>query len=287
MGQLGASNFNFNFNVGTALSTGSGGARVRANTLDFSKLVKPANDALIPTKFQSMRFPLNWDPELRASIYVNEFVATYPQWEERLRDPAVIGRCPTDLPAEDLRREILDMLNGAVERERRFMEIIQQHDAEGAIDYWLGMLMITPGRSPATYLLIRAARRIGELVVMCLKGHFRCPRPSQFSPAIVPMIDPPVTPSFPAGHALQSQMISLCLDAAWPDRADRRFVFELARRVADNRMIAGLHFPRDNEAGIRVADECFAMLRAPGKCPEFNALIAAAGAEFAGPNESE
>lgn len=276
MGYLGVSNFNFNFNF-SAARTGAG-ARVRGNTHDFSKLVDLSTDVLVPKDAGAMRFPANWDPELRAAIYVNEFLTSYPAWEARLR--AVIGRPPTDLSAVELEREIREMLNSAVERERRFMEIVQQHDGDGAIDYWLGMLMIEPAHCPATYLLIRVARKLGELLVMCLKGHFRCPRPSQLCPALVPMIDPPVTPAFPAGHALQSQLISLCLDAAWPDRADPRFVFELAQRVADNRVIAGLHFPRDNDAGRLAASECFAMLRDPVKCPKFNELVARAGSEY-------
>lgn len=286
MGQLGASNFNFNFNFGQAAGPTATAAGVRGNTLDFSKMVKPAQDALVPAKYASMLFPPNWDPELRASIYVNEFVHGYPEWEAHLQKPSIIGVCPKDMSEPELRQQLLQMLNKAVERERRFFEIIQQHDAAGAIDYWHGMLMLTPGRQPATTLLIRVARRVGELVVMCLKGHYRCPRPSQLCPALVPMIDPPLTPSFPAGHALQSRLITKCLDAAWPNRADPRFLFALASRVAENREIAGLHFQRDNEAGERVADELFTMLNDEAKCPKFAKLMQEASKEFTGPDES-
>ena len=286
MGQLGASNFNFNFNFANVSSL-AGGSGVRANTLDFSKRVDVDVDALIPAKATSMRYPRRWDAELKASIYVNEFLLGYPRWQEALSNEAVIGKSPVELPEGSLRAQILAMLNVAVERERRFLEILQQHEAEGAIQYWLGMLMIDPGRYPATYLLIRVARRLGEHVVMCLKEQFRCPRPSQLCPAIVPMIDPPMTPAFPAGHALQSHLISKCLDAAWPDRADKRFLDVLAQRVAENRVIAGLHFPRDNEAGRDVANRCFEMLRDDKVCPGFNELITRAGTEFAPTGDNE
>jgi hypothetical protein len=43
---------------------------------------------------------------------------------------------------------------------------------------------------------------------MCLKGTYMSPRPSQLAPAITPMFGPPVPPAFPAGHALQSYLIS-------------------------------------------------------------------------------
>ena len=126
--------------------------------------------------------------------------------------------------------------------------------------------MIDPARHPKTYLLIRVARRIGELVTMILKNEpdpvgrpgYRFPRPSQFCPAIVPMIDPPVTPSFPAGHALEATLIALALKDAWAtalagQQSRRDMLDYLAFRIGENRIIAGLHFPSDIRAGNAVA----------------------------------
>jgi membrane-associated phospholipid phosphatase len=111
----------------------------------------------------------------------------------------------------ELGGEVRQILELGLEREARFAEIIDQDDGDGAINYWLGMLKIDPARHPATYLMARLGRRIGEHISMYLKGHFMSPRPSQVSPWITPMIDPPVTPSFPAGHAIQSYLISFLL----------------------------------------------------------------------------
>jgi hypothetical protein len=115
------------------------------------------------------------------------------------------------MTALELGGEVREILEKALEREARFAEILDQDDANGAINCWLGMLKIDPARHPATYLMVQVGRRIGEHVSMCLKGYFRCPRPSQVSPWITPMIDPPVTPSFPAGHAVQAYLISYLL----------------------------------------------------------------------------
>ena len=153
------------------------------------------------------------------------------------------------------------------------------------------MLAIDPARHPKTYLLIRVTRRIGELVTMILKnepdpvGHpgFRLPRPSQFCPAIVPMIDPPMTPSFPAGHALEATLIALALKDAWaapatgPGRQSRRDMLDyLAFRIGENRIIAGLHFPLDIAAGNAVAGACYPMMLAG---PQFAQLVIDARAE--------
>jgi acid phosphatase (class A) len=123
--------------------------------------------------------------------------------------------------------------------------------------------------------MVRVARRIGEHISMCLKGDFRSPRPPQLCPAIEPMIDPPATPSFPAGHAVQSYLISYLLAyslpkfpqqdlTGGPDQA-KGLLFDLAARVSENRIVAGIHYPTDIAAGKAVAIACFADLQ---KIPE-------------------
>jgi len=72
----------------------------------------------------------------------------------------------------ELGGEVRQILELGLEREARFAEIIDQDDGDGAINYWLGMLKIDPARHPATYLMVRLGRRIGEHISMCLKGHF-------------------------------------------------------------------------------------------------------------------
>jgi hypothetical protein len=98
-----------------------------------------------------------------------------------------------------------------------------------------------------------------------------------------------VTPSFPAGHALQSHLIALCLEAAnrlpnQPEIAANRppnqpdMLKNLARRIAQNRVIAGLHYPLDNEAGEVAAEKCFELLM---EGSEFKKLLHAAREEGA------
>jgi adenylate cyclase len=270
MSGLGASNMNMNMNMNMGFGNVSPSGtitRVRFNTADYRKLVvaPPAAPAVMPT------YPPRWDADLQAYWYLKEFVETNPGWFATL--DAKTGTLPTDPAIVDA--QILAVLNEAPDREDRFLEIIDQHDAEGAIGYYLGMLMIDPARHPNTYLLIRAARRVGELVVMCLKQKYRCPRPSQLCAAIVPMIDPPATPAFPAGHALQGRLISRCLKEARPN-AQPGLLDYLGQRIGWNRVIAGLHFPRDGEAGVDVADECFRLLK---NGVDFKALLAAAAGE--------
>ncbi len=200
---------------------------------------------------------------------------------KRYRCPA--GPHPTTLTAAELDDEIATMVDASLDRGDRLAEIVDQADGEGALNYWTGLLSLQPGSRPNTHLLIRVGRKIGELVVMRLKDIYRCPRPSAIHPLIVPAIDPPDTPSYPSGHATQSWLVSrLLIEAIDPNngvdppplhlktnslpRALRR----LAERVAENRTVAGLHFPADNLAGEHTARRC---LRRAVLCPSIAALI--------------
>jgi acid phosphatase (class A) len=286
-------NMNMNMNMNMAApgnSLGGIGTRVRFNTQDYRKYVALTED-VIPANPNVMRFPAYWDADLRAYEYLNEFLITYPDWRTRLNDfvnpPSSQPPAPFDLvsphlmSATALTIQVQEMLDRAPDREDRFLEIIDQHDAEGSIGYFLGMLMIDPSRMPAANLLIRVARRIGEHIVMCLKGEFRCPRPSQLCTAIVPMIDPPATPAFPSGHSLQARLIARCLEAieatAPPLQRPVHLLDDLAQRIGENRIIAGLHFRKDHVVGRGVAEWCFnSLLNTLPATSEFQKLLVAA-----------
>jgi hypothetical protein len=289
-------NMDFNMNMTSpASSVGGNATRVRFNTEDYRKfLVVNAlgniTDPIIPNPAlgdpdpANMRFPAYWDAELRAYEYLNEFLEAYTDpgaaagqrtWEQRV-DAGVGVLVPTH-QLGTLRAEVIQILDRAPDRPDRFNEILSQHSGEGAISYFLGMLMIDPVRMPAVNLLIRVARRIGEHISMCLKGRYRCPRPSQLCSAIVPMIDPPATPSFPSGHSLQAQLIARCLVSAAPPMRPIHLVTDLANRIGENRIIAGLHYPHDHLVGQQVADWCFNnLLNGAAVLPKYTALVAAA-----------
>src|SRR5207247_9048052 len=245
-------NMNMNMNMATPGGSVAGDAtRVRLNTEDYRKyLVTNANqisEVIVAPTAGLMVFPAYWDAELRAYEYLNAFltdIATRP-WRADLG----VLTPPNTFLAAALRDQIIEMLDRAPDRQDRAAEIIDQHSGEGAIGNFIGLLMFDPARVPATHLLMRVARRIGEHIAMCLKGEYRCPRPSQLCSAIVPMIDPPATPSFPAGHSLQAQLIARCLLAAAPPMQPAHLVTDLATRIGENRIIAGVHYPEDHLVG--------------------------------------
>jgi membrane-associated phospholipid phosphatase len=293
--------FNFNFNAGVPPLAGSAlRFRPRYNSDLESRLVDttPPGDQLVPPGAGPQpHYPLFhefWDADLRAYMFLDDFLtqvipaaaAAMTTWRAAYAIVARNGGAnipPHEMTQQQLGPEVLRILELALEREDRFAEVIDQDDADGAINYWLGMLKIDPARHPATNLMVHIGRRIGEHVAMCLKGDFRSPRPSQLCPAVTPMIDPPVTPSFPAGHAVQSYLISLLLAYSLSDAQGNTNLpqhtlppanstlavflaqatrpkgplFDLAGRVSQNRIVAGVHYPTDIEAGRAVAIQTF------------------------------
>jgi PAP2 superfamily protein len=268
----------------------------------------PPPAALGPNPQPGQKYPLfhpNWDAELRACMYLDDFLSQTANWRTRYTTIATTLPLtqPQNMDQPTLNGQVMQMLQLALEREDRFAEIIDQDDGDGAINYWLGMLKVDPARHPGTYQMLRVGRRIGEHVAMCLKGDFLSPRPPQLCPSIVPMIDPPVTPSFPAGHAVQSYLNSYLLAYCLPRLPQQQNplpnvpqysaqqasgpLFDLAERVSQNRIVAGIHYPVDIEAGIAVAIELFKDLQnipsvwgTPATTPPVNGLRQAVQAEF-------
>jgi acid phosphatase (class A) len=274
--------------VRSGASVGGDLPRIRANTEDYRKYVNIPPDSVIPAQPKLLRFFRYWDAELQAYEYLNDFLTKqFPTWQTTLLGDVGTPAGPPNLTpphrfVTGLDNEIKYILDSAPDRQDRFAEIIGQNSGEGAIGYFLGMLMIDPARMPATNLLIRVARRLGEHIVMCLKGYFLCPRPSQLCPAIVPMIDPPATPSFPSGHSLQAWLIWRCLDATNPPMRPRHLVRDLANRIGENRIIAGIHYPQDHEIGKAVGDWVYTRLLFPlAAGTPFKLLVTAATAEMA------
>ena len=106
--------------------------------------------------------------------------------------------------------------------------------------------------------LLQAAGLEIEWVILAQKCLYNRVRPFQ----VFPELDPPFCPahpSFPSGHATQAYALAFFLDAAMGSageahRAERDAVLAAAKDIAENREVAGAHFPSDTAAGKALAD---------------------------------
>ena len=241
----------------------------RFNTHKILRHAFDPNGDLIAARIPGYVDMGGWDAENQGWVYLMDFIRLRPTWFKDLRAVAANTWNGWDLTTPRgrtaLKKALQDIVDAAGEREDRFAEILHQQDAEGCITYWMGMLNLQPGKHPNTYQLIRVARKLGEMIVMCLKAEINAARPSQICPAIIPMFDPPQTACYPAGHALQSYLISYFLLRVMPGipqstapgtwEEPHEGLFALARRVSDNRVIGGVHFDIDNKAGFLIAQK--------------------------------
>jgi hypothetical protein len=153
------------------------------------------------------------------------------------------------------------------------------------------------------------AMRIATFQAYRWKAIWMRPRPSQLAPALLPPIEVPGHPSYPSGHSTQSFLLAFCLQDVMPDELwdvskmpvpnfdppevdpPAGPLIRMARRMARNREVLGVHYQSDTNIGETLATKCFALITHaigvapsnpipyPGQ-PNLYALFEAAKAEW-------
>jgi acid phosphatase (class A) len=144
---------------------------------------------------------------------------------------------------------------------------------------------IDPSTMPLTvHLLNRALRDVADPILQA-KNFFQRPRPFQrfrlsrvcgMTVAPAPEADPIGGSSYPSGHSAYGWATALILAQIAPDHAPE--LLEKASEYAESRLICGVHFPSDIEAGRVLA---VAMVERLKNVPAFEADLASARVEFA------
>lgn len=134
--------------------------------------------------------------------------------------------------------------------------------------FWCATMPIHPDRMPRTLELIDLALLLASFAVQRFKHALAVARPHQIDAQVVPAILTPGHASLPSGHATEAYAVAnLLVSLIGPPKADdasfntdsggkllstaalERRLFALAARIADNREVAGLHYPIDTQAG--------------------------------------
>ena len=220
--------------------------------------VRPGSKSVKPTSDPHSR----WAPRFRAQAILAELLSRCEVAGSSIihidrRDGANTSRPPHRLftafgPGDgfDYSIQIDKVLRAAVEREDRLPEILSQAD-----DFWLffeGVSGLNAVVAPRTLELLNLAWDWAGFVTMRLKYQLAECRPVERSALVVPIIVTPGHGSMPSGHAtvatLFSELLSLLLGYG-PAHARRKQLDRLARRIAFNRVVAGVHFPMDSDVG--------------------------------------
>jgi acid phosphatase (class A) len=214
------------------------------------------------------RFPTTaWNPDILALRVLPEFFAQ--DWRRR-----ITLQPPSSFMKGSVADELTQLASlGRRHRRERVGEIIDQNTKFH--DYFAQYLMLTPYSHPQTYVLLKMGARVAEVLMAVYKLEHERPRPQQLRPQLMPLLDLPGHSAYPSGHAMIGRLIALCLADVVPDR--RTGLIRLSERVAQNREIAGLHYPSDSEAGYSVAEQAHPVLQA---CASYGPTLRAAAAEF-------
>ncbi|HEX2964929.1 MAG TPA: phosphatase PAP2 family protein [Syntrophorhabdaceae bacterium] len=92
-------------------------------------------------------------------------------------------------------------------------------------------------------------RVFADQIEACLeiKEHFNRQRPFVIDPEIKPIYQQSANPSFPSGHATTGYVYTIILSMMVPEKTQE--LYDRAEAYGRNRVIAGVHFPTDVEAG--------------------------------------
>ena len=159
-------------------------------------------------------------------------------------------------------REIADLLALIPERRHHRATIKEQDKSGGIRKAFEKVFKFNEDSKPATVWLLDTVIWGTSSMSFYAKNIYRRPRASQINPDVLKkgqiIIPMPPHPAYPSGHSFQSHLAARALaDIGGPDdEAD-----SLARSIALNREIAGLHYRSDSDAGDRYAQLVWPLLR--------------------------
>lgn len=104
---------------------------------------------------------------------------------------------------------------------------------------------------PKTAALVDRAWKGLRVVTSDLKTHFQRPRPFLGDARVQPVLDRDASPSYPSGHATCGLAYGMVLAELAPERREALLI--QGRQVGFDRVIGGVHYPSDVEAGQRLA----------------------------------
>ncbi len=114
----------------------------------------------------------------------------------------------------------------------------------------MGSYKVSTPIAAKIYAAVLAAINDSFVVTWHLKFKYLVPRPIQLDHNLTTILDTPRHPSYPSGHATIAGCTETVLNYYFPNEAKRLRI--LAKECAASRLYAGVHFPIDNEEGLRL-----------------------------------
>jgi hypothetical protein len=202
-----------------------------------------------------------------------------PHWLSKSDVAAIVAQIPpppaagSDAEKTDLQEEV------EAEKTRTPGRIAEAKlDANYSVTLFTNIVgpKLTPQNDPVTFHFFdELNRQIGEVVTVA-KNHFARPRPYLAHPDLIHPLFQAGGYSYPSGHATHAFAFAVVLGEIFPDRAAA--FTDRAKKIAESRVDAGVHYTSDIREGEVVGDEVAKELLAK---PAFQQELKAAEAEVA------
>ncbi|HZF26805.1 MAG TPA: phosphatase PAP2 family protein [Steroidobacteraceae bacterium] len=134
---------------------------------------------------------------------------------------------------------------------------------------------VKKGMPASVKSLFEAARDDEKKLLDAAKRHFDRPRPIALDSRIQPVLEPIVNLSYPSGHATWVFMTAVLLADMVPER--RRAIWDRAEDFAHQRVVGGVHYRSDIDAGRLAGTVVAAYMLAN---PRYRAAAASATADL-------
>jgi PAP2 superfamily len=121
------------------------------------------------------------------------------------------------------------------------------------IDKLIDTYGLTPPRAARILAAASAGMNDAFTTAWYLKYRWNVARPNQLDHELKTLLCTPRHPTYPSGHATISGATAEILSYFFPTEKER--LVELAKECADSRLYAGVHFPVDNEEGLRLGKQ--------------------------------
>jgi acid phosphatase (class A) len=105
----------------------------------------------------------------------------------------------------------------------------------------------TPAKLPFTAAFFDRISSDDLQATRTAKTYFNRPRPFAADPEVKPIVHEPANASYPSGHAAFAYVDAIILADMVPEKAAA--IFDRAALFAHHRVVAGVHYPSDIEAG--------------------------------------
>jgi acid phosphatase (class A) len=143
----------------------------------------------------------------------------------------------------------------------REMIIYAQDDCEKSVFRFATVfgLSFNEKNLPATAAFFKKTMKTGSGMISPVKDSWKRTRPYKADKRVIPCLKLPSGYSYPSDHASTGRLIAIILARMIPEK--REEIMKRSREFAENRVIGGVHYRSDIEAGMdaagKIADALF------------------------------